>query len=87
MQDISYTNLRLGMFLEVATTIGAIIGAIIATKVSVKALTIFLAIILLYSARNITDDCYANYTSNNLIFCFPVTENLELCAYYTLGSY
>lgn len=45
-----YTNLRLGMFLEVATTIGAIAGAMIATFVSVKALTIVLAIILIYSA-------------------------------------
>ncbi len=45
-----FTNLRLGMFLEVATTIGAIIGATIATFVSVKALTIVLAIVLLYSA-------------------------------------
>ncbi|WP_392535420.1 sulfite exporter TauE/SafE family protein [Nostoc sp. C117] len=45
-----YTNLRLGMFLEVATTIGAIAGAIIATFVSVKALTVVLAIVLIYSA-------------------------------------
>jgi uncharacterized protein len=45
-----YTNLRLGMFLEVATTIGAIAGAMIATFVSVKALTIVLAIALIYSA-------------------------------------
>ncbi|MGF1986333.1 MAG: sulfite exporter TauE/SafE family protein [Nostoc sp. ZfuVER08] len=45
-----YTNLRLGMFLEVGTTIGAIIGTIIATFVSVKALTIVLAIVLIYSA-------------------------------------
>lgn len=45
-----YTNLRLGMFLEVATTIGAIVGALIATFISVRALTIVLAIVLLYSA-------------------------------------
>ena len=45
-----YTNLRLGMFLEVATTIGALVGALIATFVSVKALTVVLAIVLLYSA-------------------------------------
>ncbi len=44
------TNLRLGMFLEVATTIGAIVGALIATFVSVKALALVLAIVLLYSA-------------------------------------
>jgi len=45
-----FTNLRLGMFLEVATTVGALIGALIATFISVKALTIVLAIVLLYSA-------------------------------------
>jgi uncharacterized protein len=45
-----YTNLRLGMFLEVATTIGAIVGALIAIFVSIKALTIVLAIVLIYSA-------------------------------------
>jgi uncharacterized protein len=45
-----YTNLKLGIFLEVATTTGAIIGALIATKISVKALAIILAVILLYSA-------------------------------------
>jgi uncharacterized membrane protein YfcA len=45
-----YTNLRLGMFLEVATTIGALVGALVATFVSIKALTIVLAFVLLYSA-------------------------------------
>ncbi len=45
-----YTNLRLGMFLEVGTTIGAIAGAMIATFVSVKVLSIVLAIVLIYSA-------------------------------------
>jgi hypothetical protein len=45
-----FTNLRLAMFLEVGTTIGAIVGALIATFVSVKALGVVLAIVLLYSA-------------------------------------
>ncbi|HLO86764.1 MAG TPA: sulfite exporter TauE/SafE family protein [Nostocaceae cyanobacterium] len=45
-----YTNLRLGMFLEVATTIGAIVGALIATFITVKMLTIVLAVVLIYSA-------------------------------------
>lgn len=45
-----YTNLRLGMFLEVATTIGALTGAAIAAFVSIKALTLVLATVLLYSA-------------------------------------
>lgn len=45
-----YANLRLGMFLEVATTIGAIAGAFLATMISVKLLTLVLAVVLLYSA-------------------------------------
>lgn len=45
-----YTNLRLGMFLEVATTFGAITGAIIAAKISTNALGIMCGIVLLYSA-------------------------------------
>ncbi|ARV61370.1 permease [Nostocales cyanobacterium HT-58-2] len=45
-----YTNLRLGMFLEVATITGALIGALIASFLSLKALTVVLAIVLLYSA-------------------------------------
>ncbi|HLP89440.1 MAG TPA: sulfite exporter TauE/SafE family protein [Nostocaceae cyanobacterium] len=45
-----FANLRLGMFLEVATTIGAIIGAFLAGVISVKFLTIILAIVLIYSA-------------------------------------
>ncbi len=45
-----YTNLRLGMFLEVATIVGAMVGALLTTQVSVKVLTIVLAIVLLYSA-------------------------------------
>lgn len=45
-----YANLRLGMFLEVATTVGALLGAAIAAFVSVKALTVVLGIVLFYSA-------------------------------------
>lgn len=45
-----YANLRLGMFLEVATTIGALMGALIAAHVTVKILSLILAIVLIYSA-------------------------------------
>jgi uncharacterized membrane protein YfcA len=65
-----FINLRLGMFLEVATTIGAIIGAIIATFVSIKALTIVLAIVLLYSAY-ISQQPKQEYSENE------VTETLS----------
>ncbi|AKG20632.1 sulfite exporter TauE/SafE family protein [Calothrix sp. 336/3] len=67
-----YTNLKLGMFLEVATTTGAILGALIATKISVRSLTIVLAIILLYSA----------YLSQQPKREIPENESQDICANY-----
>jgi uncharacterized protein len=45
-----YTNIRIGMFLEVATTIGAVLGAGLAGHVSTSLLAVVLGIVLLYSA-------------------------------------
>jgi uncharacterized protein len=45
-----YTNMRVGMFLEVATTIGAVIGAYLAGLVSPSLLAIVFGCVLLYSA-------------------------------------
>ncbi|HEU5413031.1 MAG TPA: sulfite exporter TauE/SafE family protein [Candidatus Angelobacter sp.] len=44
-----YTNIRIGMFLEIATTIGAVLGAYLATKTPVEGIAIILAVVLLYS--------------------------------------
>ncbi|HWG87339.1 MAG TPA: sulfite exporter TauE/SafE family protein, partial [Candidatus Acidoferrales bacterium] len=41
--------IRIGMFLEIATTIGAVIGAYLATKTPVEGIAIILAVVLLYS--------------------------------------
>jgi uncharacterized protein len=45
-----FTNLRIGMFLEVATTSGAIIGALVTSSVPKTALALILGIVLLHSA-------------------------------------
>lgn len=45
-----YSNIRIGMFLEIATTIGAVIGAYLAGMVSVSTISIIFAAILVYSA-------------------------------------
>jgi uncharacterized protein len=45
-----YSNMRVGMFLEVATTVGAISGAFIAGYVSTSAIAIIFGVVLLYSA-------------------------------------
>jgi uncharacterized membrane protein YfcA len=45
-----YSNVRIGMFLEVATTIGAILGASLAAHVPTSALAVIFGVVLLYSA-------------------------------------
>ncbi len=44
------SNIRIGMFLEIATTIGAIVGAVIASSAPTKLLAVIFGIVLLYSA-------------------------------------
>lgn len=45
-----YTNMRVGMLLEIATTIGAVIGAYLASTVSTGFLGVVFGLVLLYSA-------------------------------------
>lgn len=45
-----FSNIRIGMFLEIATTIGALAGALIATHVSPAAIGVVFGFMLLYSA-------------------------------------
>lgn len=45
-----FSNIRLGMFLEIATTLGAIAGAFLATRIPTSALGVILGLVLLYSA-------------------------------------
>src|SRR5437660_7136779 len=44
------SNIRIGMFLEIATTLGAVLGAFLAAKVSTSAIAIIFGAVLLYSA-------------------------------------
>ncbi len=45
-----YSNIRIGMFLETATTIGAIVGAAIALHVSGNTIAVVFGLVLMYSA-------------------------------------
>src|SRR5580704_12019823 len=45
-----FSNIRIGMFLEIATTLGAIAGAFLATKVSASSIAVIFGVTLLYSA-------------------------------------
>src|ERR1700676_5307852 len=45
-----FSNIRIGMFLEIATTFGALLGAFLATRIPTSALAIIFGTVLLYSA-------------------------------------
>lgn len=45
-----YSNIRIGMFLEIATTIGALVGALIASHTSPSIIAVIFGATLLYSA-------------------------------------
>jgi len=45
-----YSNVRIGMFLEIATTLGAVLGAYLTTRVSTDAIGLIFGLVLLYSA-------------------------------------
>jgi hypothetical protein len=48
------SNIRIGMFLEMATTAGAICGALLASKTPTNALAILFGIVLLHAAWQVT---------------------------------
>jgi hypothetical protein len=45
-----YTNIRIGMFLEIATTLGAMAGALLAARIAAGAIGIVFGVVLLASA-------------------------------------
>lgn len=49
-----YSNMRVGMFLEIATTVGAVSGAVLAGYLSTSAIAIVFGLVLLYSAYSST---------------------------------
>src|SRR5438477_3789977 len=45
-----FSNIRIGMFLEIATTVGALLGAFLTAKIPASALATIFGIVLIYSA-------------------------------------
>lgn len=74
-----YANVRIGMFLELATTFGAVAGAFLAVKLSTGFIAVIFGVVLLYSA----------YLSNrrriehlNLEYPDPIATRLRLDSSY-----
>lgn len=74
------TNLRVGMFLEIATTVGAITGAFIGALVAPKFLYFIFAILLLYSAYAMVKKGKEEVPTN--VPLHPVAEKLGLQGEY-----
>src|SRR5271156_1810306 len=81
-----FSNIRIGMFLEIATTLGALGGAFLAAFVSTRALAIIFGVTLVYSAylsrrprtpeeRNLPPDKLA--TSLRMNGSFPSEEGVR----------
>jgi uncharacterized membrane protein YfcA len=81
-----FTNIRIGMFLEIATTLGALFGAFLAAVVSTRAIAIIFGVVLLYSAylsrkprspedRNLPPDALATQLRMN--GSFPSEEGIR----------
>ena len=45
-----YSNIRIGMFLEIATTVGALFGATVAANLSTAVIAVIFGLVLIYSA-------------------------------------
>ncbi len=74
-----YSNIRIGMFLEIATTLGAVFGAFLATRVATAALSVIFGIILLQSAWQAT----RHHTHRrNLSASDPLADRLQLNGSY-----
>lgn len=74
------TNLRVGMFLEIATTVGAITGAFIGALVAPKFLYFIFALLLLYSAYAMVKKGKQEIPEN--VPNHPVAEKLGLSGEY-----
>lgn len=69
------SNIRIGMFLELATTVGAICGALLATKIPTAALAIIFGVVLLHSAWQTSQ---ARHDGNKALAHSPLADKLKL---------
>lgn len=76
------TNIRLGMFLEIATTIGAVGGALIALWCPTNAIAVIYGVVLIFTAvmqqRRITD--------HEGVVGSPLAKRLKLFGTYPVGG-
>lgn len=75
-------NLRIAMFLEIATTIGAIVGTILASIVAPQFLFVLFGGFLLFSAVNMIQKLVNKKTEKIAVTSDPLAEKLKLNGSY-----
>ena len=74
------SNIRIGMFLEIATTLGALLGAYLTARISSHSIAVVFGVVLLYSA-------YASFRGRfqdvHLTKRDPLAVKLKLCGSYS----
>lgn len=77
------SNIRIGMFLEIATTLGALLGAYLTARISTHSIAVVFGIVLFYSA-------YASFRGRFQDVHFtkidPLAVRLKLCGSYSVLS-
>jgi uncharacterized membrane protein YfcA len=74
-----FSNIRIGMFLEIATTIGAVVGAMLATRAPASTLAIIFGVVLLYSAW---ESIRRKSDRTQQPGCDPLADKLRLSSTY-----
>lgn len=74
-----FSNIRIGMFLEIATTLGALFGAFLGSKVPTKALSILFGCVLLQSAWQVSRQRESRHQP---VADDPLASKLRLCGEY-----
>jgi uncharacterized membrane protein YfcA len=78
-----YSNIRIGMFLEIATTIGAVVGAVLAAHVTTHAIAIVFGLVLLQAAWQSFN---AEPETGNLVTSDNLGNKLRLGGTYPVGG-
>lgn len=78
-----YSNIRLGMFLEIATTLGALFGAFLGAYVPVSALSVVFGVLLLQSAWQ---TAWQRHAGKAPVPEDPLGETLQLNSSYNNGG-
>jgi uncharacterized membrane protein YfcA len=78
-----YSNIRVGMFLEIATTTGAIVGAVLAAHVTTHLIAIVFGLVLLQAAYQ---SFKAEPETGNLVESDALGKKLRLDGTYPVGN-